>query len=71
VTIIAPAEQYGAQSVSEPSAYDLSHSRLLAYIRMQMPGYIIGKHHAMIAHYLQLLEKGDVTRLAIFMPPRH
>ena len=69
--MLAQAEQYGAQSVSEPTPHDLAYSRLLAYIRMQMPGYIIGKHHALIAHYLQLLEKGDVTRLAIFMPPRH
>lgn len=69
--MLAAAEQYGAQTVSEPTAHDLAYSRLLAYIRMQMPGYIIGKHHALIAHYLQLLEKGDVTRLAIFMPPRH
>lgn len=50
---------------------DFAYSRLLPYIRMEMPSYIIGKHHQLIAHYLQQLERGDITRLAIFMPPRH
>ncbi len=53
------------------SPEDLAYSRLLPFIRTDMPSYMIGKHHKLIAHYLQLLEKGDVTRLAIFMPPRH
>lgn len=53
------------------STEDLAYSRLLPYIRTDMPSYMIGKHHKLIAHYLQKLERGDVTRLAIFMPPRH
>ena len=55
----------------EPELEDLAFSRLLPYVRLQMPNYLIGKHHRMIAHYLEKLEKGEVTRLAIFMPPRH
>ena len=62
---------YGAQMIQEPSAHDLAYSRLLAYNRLQMPSFIIGKHHLLIAHYLQKLESGEITRLAIFMPPRH
>ncbi len=54
-----------------PQPSDYAYSRLLPYIKMQMPSYIIGKHHRLIAHYLQKLESGEVTRLAIFMPPRH
>ena len=55
----------------EPTAEDLAFSRLLPYVRLQMPNFLIGKHHRVIAHYLERLEKGDITRLAIFMPPRH
>lgn len=55
----------------EPRVYDFAHARLLPYVKLQMPKYIIGKHHKLIAHYLQKLEKGEVTRLAVFMPPRH
>ena len=58
-------------TVIDPTIQDYAYSRLLSYIKMEMPTYIIGKHHRLIAHYLQRLEKGDITRLAIFMPPRH
>jgi len=59
------------EDVFDPQPKDFAYTRLLSYIRMQMPSYIIGKHHKLIAYYLQKLERGDVTRLAIFMPPRH
>ena len=55
----------------DPTVYDYAYSRLLSYVRGEMPTYIVGKHHKVIAHYLQKLEAGDITRLAIFMPPRH
>jgi len=61
----------GVENAHDPQPKDFAYSRLLSYIRMQMPSYIIGKHHQLIAYYLQKLEKGDITRLAIFMPPRH
>jgi predicted phage terminase large subunit-like protein len=50
---------------------DYAFSRLLPYVKAEMPNYIVGRHHKVIAHYLQKLESGEVTRLAIFMPPRH
>jgi hypothetical protein len=55
----------------EPSIKDLAYSRLLPYVKLHMPKYMIGLHHRVIAYYLQKLEKGEITRLAIFMPPRH
>jgi hypothetical protein len=61
----------GSFQNQEPSVKDLAHSRLLPYVKLHMPNYMIGLHHRVIAHYLQKLEKGEVTRLAIFMPPRH
>jgi hypothetical protein len=57
--------------LTDPQPKDFAYSRLLSYVKMQMPKYMIGRHHALIAKYLQDLEKGTITRLAIFMPPRH
>ena len=54
----------------EPTAEDLAYSNLLSYSKSMMPSYIISGHHKLMAHYLQKLERGDITRLAIFMPPR-
>jgi len=64
-------EELTIEEVAGPSIEDYAYSKLLSYIKLEMPAYIIGKHHRLIAHYLELLEKGDITRLAIFMPPRH
>jgi predicted phage terminase large subunit-like protein len=57
--------------LTDPQPKDFAYSRLLSYVKMQMPKYMIGRHHALIAKYLQDLEAGVITRLAIFMPPRH
>jgi len=59
------------EQVTGPTIEDFAYSKLLSYIKLEMPSYIIGKHHRLIAHYLEQLERGDITRLAIFMPPRH
>jgi len=49
---------------------DIAFSRLLPYCKMQYPQFEIAKHHKLIAHHLQRAENGEVSRLAIFMPPR-
>ncbi len=61
----------GFVDMTDLTVNDYAYSKLLSYIKLEMPNYIIGKHHRLIAHYLQKLEKGNITRLAIFMPPRH
>src|SRR6056297_183098 len=60
---------------SEPTIYDYAFSKVLAYATLQFPNYIIGRHHILIAKYLQRLELPDsdsnnIRRLAVFMPPR-
>ncbi len=64
-------ESFGKQTLQDPQPKDYAYSRLLSYVRMHMPSYIIGRHHQLTAHYLQKLESGEISRLAIFMPPRH
>jgi len=63
------------EAPSEPTVHDYAFSKILAYATLQFPGYIIGRHHALIAKYLQRLELPDsdpdnIRRLAVFMPPR-
>jgi len=53
-----------------PEVKDLAFSRLLAYCKFQYPQFEIAKHHQLIAHHLQRAERGEIDRLAIFMPPR-
>jgi len=53
------------------SPEDLAFSNLLAYCRYQWPGYRIAKHHAFIAHKLMAMERGEISRLCLFCPPRH
>jgi predicted phage terminase large subunit-like protein len=54
-----------------PTAEDFAFSRLLAYAAYQWPGYRDAAHHRLIARKLEAVERGDVKRLMIFMPPRH
>jgi predicted phage terminase large subunit-like protein len=50
---------------------DLAYSNLLAYNALMVPGYKVAPHNVLIAEHLMAVEKGDITRLAIFLPPRH
>lgn len=52
-------------------AEDAAFSRLIAYAAYQWPDYIIGWHHRLIARKLEAVERGEIKRLMIFMPPRH
>lgn len=53
------------------TAEDFAHSRLIAYAAYQWPGYRDARHHRLIARHLEAVERGDITRLMITMPPRH
>lgn len=46
-------------------------ARLLGYARLNWSGFKIGGHHQRIAASLEAIERGDITRLIITMPPRH
>lgn len=54
-----------------PTAEDFAFSRLIAYAAYQWPGYRDAPHHRLIARHLEAVERGDITRLMITMPPRH
>lgn len=54
-----------------PSAEDFAFSRLIAYSAYQWPQYRDAKHHRLIARHLEAVERGEIRRLMITMPPRH
>lgn len=53
------------------TAEDFAFSRLIAYAAYQWPGYTDAHHHRLIARHLEMVERGEITRLMITMPPRH
>ena len=44
---------------------------LLAFTEFTNPLYKRANHHALIAEKLEAVERGEIDRLMIFMPPRH
>lgn len=53
------------------TAEDLAFASLISYAHAQWPGYRDAAHHRLIARKLEAVERGDITRLMISMPPRH
>lgn len=54
-----------------PTPEDFAFSRLISYAAYQWPGYRDAAHHRLIARHLEAVERGEITRLMITMPPRH
>lgn len=54
-----------------PTPEDFAFSRLIAYAAYQWPSYQDAAHHRLIARHLEAVERGDIKRLMITMPPRH
>lgn len=54
-----------------PTPEDFAHSRLISYAAYQWPGYRDAAHHRLIARHLEAVERGNIKRLMITMPPRH
>ena len=53
------------------TAEDYAFSRLISYAAYQWPGYRDAPHHRLIARHLEAVERGEIRRLMITMPPRH
>ena len=43
----------------------------MEYVKMMWPGFIHGRHHALMAKKFEEIAEGKVKRLIINMPPRH
>src|SRR4051812_4036003 len=55
----------------QPVAEDYAYTFLRSYAAYQWPGYSIAPHHRLIAAKLEAVERGEIPRLMITMPPRH
>ena len=43
----------------------------MEYVRMMWPGFVHGRHHALMAKKFEAIAKGEMKRVIINMPPRH
>jgi hypothetical protein len=44
---------------------------LLAFVQRTYPDYVAAPHHKLIIEKLEAVERGDLRRLMLFVPPRH
>jgi predicted phage terminase large subunit-like protein len=51
-------------------AVAFAQDSLLSYACLQWAGYQPAAHHRLIAHYLERVERGEIKRLIVQMPPR-
>lgn len=53
------------------SVIELARSSFAAYCCAIDPAYKPAPHHLLLAYYLEKVERGEITRLMINMPPQH
>ena len=56
---------------SEDSIRKAAFASLIGYTKLMNPGYMIARHNALVAQKLEAVERGEITRLIVAMPPRH
>lgn len=60
-----------AEAAREVLARRAARSGLIGFTEYRQPRYRAAAHHHLIARRLEAVERGEIQRLAIFMPPRH
>lgn len=50
---------------------ETAQASFISYIKMMWPGFIAGRHHAIMAKKFEDIASGKLKRLIINMPPRH
>jgi hypothetical protein len=60
-----------SQAKAELARRELARRNLIDFTRYTLPGYEAADHHRRIAAKLEAVERGEIDRLMIFMPPRH
>jgi hypothetical protein len=49
----------------------LAHEDLACYAISQYSSFELARHHELIVSKLEAVERGEILRLMIFLPPRH
>ena len=68
MTSSQPSQQDAAR---ELLARRKARSGLIAFTEYTNPAYAPASHHNLIAEKLEAVERGEIKRLMITMPPRH
>ena len=63
--------QHSAKPIKSGALLCYARDRLLSFACLLWPDYEPAAHHRMIAKKLERVERGKLSRLMIFMPPRH
>jgi len=63
------AAQKAAQT--ELARRAVARSDLLSFTQFTMDRYKVGPHHRLLCDRLNAVERGEIKRLMVFMPPRH
>jgi len=48
-----------------------AQGRFMDYVKMMWPGFVHGRHHALMAKKFEAIAEGKIKRVIINMPPRH
>jgi hypothetical protein len=64
-------ERPGEPTEREVLAAATARDKLISYTIHTKPDYKPAAHHHLLAYWLEALERGDITRLMVFLPPQH
>lgn len=63
--------RHDGSAIKAAAPLAMARECLLSYAIAQWAGYTPAAHHRLIAKKLQAVERGDIKRLMLFLPPRH
>lgn len=64
--VLNEVEDYQAALVREKA-----QSNFMEYVKQMWPGFVHGRHHALMAKKFEAIARGEMKRVIINMPPRH
>ena len=59
------------EALAELARRELARRRLLDFIKVNFPEYKVSWHHKLLCEKLEAVERGEIKRLIVTMPPRH
>ncbi|MCP1222421.1 phage terminase large subunit [Acetobacter orientalis] len=69
---LQPLHRQASQTAqNELATRKQARTSLLGFTHYTMPDYRCGPHHALLCQKLEAVAQGHITRLMVFMPPRH
>tara|TARA_R110002126_G_scaffold133309_3_gene277343 strand:- start:3995 stop:5494 length:1500 start_codon:yes stop_codon:yes gene_type:complete len=72
---LSPGDQEGllaiAQEFSDSVVREKGQKSFMEFVKVMWPGFIHGRHHAVMAKKFEEIANGKLKRLIINMPPRH